>query len=129
MDGKKFSIDMACVRQVIETDSLNKTQSSSIVSNINVEFISTFNGRAVNIVRLDKELNISCKKEKSQSIFVEHDGHIVGFMVHDIDNIVYLNESDITHTSSQEDSIINGAILHDDEVIVKLNEKYIASLG
>jgi len=129
MDGKKYSIDMGCVRQVIETESLSKTQSSSIVTSEYIEFIATWNHRAINVLRLDKELVFECKKDVTQSIFIEYKKHIVAFMVHDIDNIVYLNEDEITETSSTKDSLINGAIIYNDEVIVKLNEKYIASLS
>lgn len=129
IDGKKFSIDMSYVRQVIETDSLQKTQSSSIVASDNVEFITTWNRKAVNIIRLDHELNIECKQKESQSIFIECDGHMVAFMVHDIDNIVYINKEDITKSSSSDKALVDGAILHKNEVVVKLSEKYISTLG
>jgi len=129
MDAQKYSIDMSYVRQVVETESLSKTQSSSIVSSTNTEFMSTWNSKAVNILRLDKELNLSCKKHDSQSIFIEYNNHIVAFMVHDIENIVYLNDEDITQTSSQNDNIIDGAIIYKNEVIVKLNVCYISSMG
>ncbi|MEO1954020.1 MAG: chemotaxis protein CheW [Campylobacterales bacterium] len=129
IDDKKYSINMKCVRQVIETDTLNKTQSSSIVNNDNIEFIATWSNRAVNILKLDKALNLKSKKDNSQSIFIEYDKHIVAFMVQDIDNIIYLTEDNISETSSNEETIINGAILYNNEVIVRLNEKYIASMG
>jgi len=129
IDDKKFSVDMSCVRQVVETDSLQKTQSSSIVLSDNVEFITTWNHRAVNIIRLDLELGLECKKEESQSIFIEYEGHTVAFMVHDIDNIVYINKEDITNSSLDQSTLINGAILYEGEVIVKLNEHYISTLG
>jgi len=128
MDETKYSIDMSCVRQVIETEDLAKTQSSSIVANDTVAFIATWNHRAVNVLKLDKKLGIESKKENTQSIFIEHNGHVVAFMVHDIDNIVYLNEEDITEASATKESLVNGAIVYNDEVIVKLNEKYIVSL-
>jgi chemotaxis signal transduction protein len=129
IDDKKFSVDMSCVRQVVETDSLQKTQSSSIVVSDNVEFITTWNHRAVNIIRLDLELGLECKKQESQSIFIEFEGHTVAFMVHDIDNIVYINKEDITNSSLEEKALINGAILYEGEVIVKLSEQNICSLG
>jgi len=129
MDNQKYSINMSNVRQVVETNSLNKTQSSSIVSSKNSEFISTWNNRAVNIVRIDHELCLSCKKVDSLSIFIEYDNHTVAFMVHDIDNIVYLSESDITQSCSKEDNIIDGAIIYNDEVIPKLNIKYLIAMG
>ncbi len=129
LDDKKFSIAMSCVRQVIETDSLSKTSSSSIVGSDNVEFITTWDNRAVNIIRLDLELDFECHKDASQSIFIEYNGHTVAFMVQDIDNIVYLNKEDITESSSKENTLINGAVMYKNEVIVKMNEAYISSLG
>jgi chemotaxis signal transduction protein len=83
----------------------------------------------VNILRLDKELGFECKKENTQSIFIEYKKHIVAFIVHDIDNIVYLNEEDISEASATQESLINGAIIYNNEVIVKLNAQYIASLS
>ena len=129
IDGKKFAIDMGCVRQVVETDTLQKTQSSSIVASDHVEFISTWNHKAVNIITLENELGLQAKEDDTQSIFIEYDGHVVAFIVHEVDNIVYLNEEDITSSASQKENLVNGAIMYNDEVIVKFNEKYISSLG
>lgn len=129
IDGKKFSINMHYVRQVVETETLQKTESSSIVASENVAFITTWKHRAVNIISLDKELELSVSQDSSQSIFVEYDEHTVAFMVDDIDNIVYVTDDEITKTSAQEQGIINGAIMYDGEVVVTLSEKQICSLG
>ena len=129
IDEKKFAINMNAVRQVVETDTLQKTQSASIVANNYVAFISTWNHKAINILSIEKELDLTEKTEETQSIFIEYDGHIVAFMVHEIDNIVYLNKEQITTSVSQKTDLIDGAIIYNDEVIVKLNEKYIVSLG
>ncbi|WP_457750201.1 chemotaxis protein CheW [Sulfurimonas sp.] len=127
--GKKYSIDMLHVRQVVETESLSKTQSSSIVGNKYVEFLTTWNHKAVEILRLDKELGELKKSEDSETIFIEVDGEYIAFMVDEIDNIVYLDAQDISEVVTQKESIINGAILYNKEVIFKINPKYITILG
>ena len=128
LDGRKYSIDMKCVRQVLETDSLSKTQSSSIISSEDIAFIATWNRHAVNILKLDKLLDLKDDNNDSQTIIVEYDGHLVAFMVQDIDNIVYLNRDDVSGVSSEEASLINGAIMYNSEVILTLNEAYLATL-
>jgi len=129
MDGKKYSIDMKCVRQVLETDSLIKTQSSSIVSSENVEFIATWNKHGVNILNLKNLLGLQEENNDSQTIIIEYKGHFVAFMVQDIDNIVYLDRSEVSTIASQTNSLISGAIVYDSEVIAKLNEAFLANLG
>jgi chemotaxis signal transduction protein len=129
MDAKKYSIDMKCVRQVLETDSLVKTQSSSIIASDNIEFIATWNKHAVNIIKLNNLLGLEGSDNNSQTIIIEYEGHLVSFMVEDIDNIVYLNSSEISQVASESNSLINGAIVHDNEVIVTLNAAFLANIG
>jgi len=129
IDNKKFAINMKSVRQVVETDTLPKTHSSSIAASEYVAFISTWNHKAINILSIEKQLNLTPQEEETQSIFIEYDGHIVAFMVHEVDNIVYLDEEEISKSASQKENLMNGAIIYKDEVIVTLNEKFLASLG
>jgi len=65
----------------------------------------------------------------SQTIIVENQGHFVAFMVQDIDNIVYLKESEISTMDTEGKSLIDGAVVYDDEVIVKFSEVFLASVA
>jgi len=130
IDGKKYSIEMQCVRQVLETDSLAKTQSSSIVASDDIEFIATWNKHAVNIINFKNLLNLESNNDNtSQTIIIEHDGHLVAFMVEDIDNIAYLDSGEISQIAAETNSLINGAIVYENEVIVTLNAAFLANIG
>jgi len=129
LDGKKYAIDMKCVRQVLETDSLTKTQSSSMVLSRDIAFIATWNRHAVNILKLDSLLDLEEENNNSQTIIIESNGHLVAFMVQDIDNIVYLDRDDVSCVAGEQQSLIKGAIIYNSEVIVTLNEAFLATLG
>ena len=122
MDGRKFSLDMECVRQVVEREEL-ATSKAPVGDDDAVVFITTWNGKAVSVVSLNKHLQLQNQND-NQVIFVESDGTIKAFLVEDIDNIAYIKNQNISQTD-EFDAIIDGAVLHEDEVIVKLNEKYI----
>jgi len=65
----------------------------------------------------------------TQTIIIEHNGHLVAFMVQDIDNIVYLDKSDVSHISTDKPSLISGAIVYDSEVIATINPAFLATLA
>jgi chemotaxis signal transduction protein len=128
LDETKYSINMESVRHVLETDSLVKTQSSSMVTNSNIEFIATWNGHAINILNMKNLLKLE-GENSSQTIIIESGGHLVAFMVQDIDNIVYLKRSEVSSMNTDGKSLIDGAIVYNSEVIVKLSEAYLASMA
>lgn len=125
---KEFAIDMRCVRHVIETQELPKTDSSGIVPNENISFLTTWNGHAVSIVNLSKILGIDQFEElHSQTIFVESDDKIGAFMVSDVEDIYYLKESNIQLLASKE-SVVDGSIILQNRVVMTLNPHYITKL-
>jgi len=129
LDGKKYSIEMKYVRQVLESDSLVKTQSSSIVSNQDVACLATWNRHPVAVLKLDNRLDLHSEDNDMQTIIIEYKEQLVAFMVQDIDNIVYLGSSEISRVRSEKEALINGAIVYNNEVIVTLNPAYLVQLG
>jgi len=128
VENKKYSISMKHIRQVVESETLAKTHSSAIAANEYIEFLATWNHKAISVIKLDSFLNIQTQIETAQIIFVEYDKTTVAFLVDDIDNIVYLDKKSISNIESSKDEIISGAIIYKDEVIVKFNEKFLTGL-
>ena len=128
IDHKKYSIAMGSVRQVVESDAISKTHSSAIGQEEDVVYLATWNHHAINVFKLDNMLQTTTKEEDTQIIFIESDGKYGAFLVDDIENIVYLKESAVSHVMCKEQNIISGAILYEDEVIAKINENYLIGL-
>ncbi len=128
IDGKKYSISMDHVRQVLESETLAKTHSSAIAANDYIEFLATWNHQAVSVIKLDSFLGVQTQLDMAQIIFVEYDKKIVAFLVDNIDNIVYLDKKSVSNVQTQQNDIISGAIVYEDEVIVKFNEKFLTEV-
>lgn len=128
IDKKAYSISMQNVRQVIESETLAKTNSSAIAAKEYIKFLTTWNHQAVSVIKLDTFLHVNTKETATQIIFVESDKKIMAFLVDDIDNIVYLDKSAVSEIKCNHTEIISGAIMYNDEVIVTLNEKFLAGL-
>ena len=127
---RKFCVDMAYVRQVIEIESLAKTQSFTIGGVEDRDFLATWNSRAVSVFNISRLLGVEAKNgDDDQTIFVEYDSRMVAFIVQDIDDIVYLSKDMINDAKTQKEALVGGAILYNDEIIVKINAKYLCSLG
>ncbi len=126
--GKKFCISMKYVRQVVDSESLNKTDSSSIIKNPNVSFIATWNHQAIEVLDLKNILNISSSRSDFETIFIEIDKNCIGFMVDEIENIAYLEKNQVS-IANDDKNIIGGAIIYKDEPILSLNEKFLINLG
>jgi chemotaxis signal transduction protein len=130
LSSKKYSIPMACIRQVIETESLAKTQSSSIINHEAIEFLATWNSHAVAVFSMAKLIGLQEElQEDSQTIFIENDGHHVAIIVDEIDDIVYLSEENINRVQVQKEAVVGGAVVYNDEVIVRINEHFLSALG
>ena len=126
MDGKRYSIDMECVRQVIESEELATTK-APVGSVKEIEYITTWNHKAVSVLSLKPFLDLE-KENNNQVIFIEAKGVTKAFLVEEIDNIAYIDKKDVSQAKDC-DSIINGAIVYNDEVIVTLNENFIVNIG
>ena len=130
INEQQYGVDMTVVRQVSENSSLSKTDSSAISSKEYIEFITTFAHHGVNVINIatllgDKSQNSS---DDMQSIFIEKEGHFVAFIVDDVENIVYLNQEEISYTDTK-DTIIGGAIIVKNSIVPLVNTDYILSLG
>ncbi len=128
IETKKYSIAMKAVRQVVESDAISKTQSSALGKERDIAYLTTWNKHALSILKLDNMLQVTTKKEDTQIIFIESDGCYGAFLVDEIENIVYLDTSEISQITSKEESIISGAILYEEEVIAKINEKFLVGV-
>jgi len=128
IENKKYSISMKHVRQVVESETLAKTHSSTIAANEYIEFLATWNHQAISVIKLDTFLGVQTQLDTAQIIFVEYDKKTVAFLVDDIDNIIYLDKKSVNDIESQKDDIISGAIIYQDEVIVKFNEKFLTGV-
>jgi len=126
IEKQKYAIDMSYVRQVMESDSITKTNSSAIGAKEHVAYIATWNHRAVQVLKLDNFLKSSVNKEHNEIIFLEIGDYFVAFLVDEIDSIVHLNKSAISKMREEaNDDIISGAILYKDEVIVQINSNFL----
>jgi len=126
IDKQKYALNMKYVRQVVESDSVSKTNSSAVGAKEFVAFIATWNRHAVQVLCLDTFLHNKVKENENEILFLEVDGHFIAFLVDEIDNIVYLHNSAVSEIDESE--IISGAIVYQDEVIVQMNADFLASV-
>ncbi len=121
---KRFAIDMQYVRQVVESDLLAKTESSSIISSPDIRFITTWNKHAVSVADISTKLGVRDAKKLEQTLFLSFDNKIVAFLIDDVDDIVYIKADSVKHVDNS-DSIVGGALMVDGDVVIKLNERYL----
>jgi chemotaxis signal transduction protein len=128
IQNKRFAIDMKSVRQVVETEMLSKTESSSIIANSHIKFITTWNKMAISVADISHLVGVEeFDVENSQTLFIQNEDHHLAFLVDEVEDIVYLSDHEVK-TASQNDSIIGGAVLVDDDVLVKINEHFLVSM-
>ena len=126
--NKRFAIDMKSVRQVVETEMLSKTESSSIIANSHIKFITTWNKMAISVADISHLVGVEeFDVENSQTLFIQNEDHHLAFLVDEVEDIVYLSDHEVKK-ASQNDSIIGGAVLVDDDVLVKINEHFLVSM-
>jgi chemotaxis signal transduction protein len=127
MGDEKFAISMEVVRQVTESELLSKTDSSSIISDERIKFITTWNKTAVSVADISSYFGIMFCEENTQTIFIEADGKSAAFLVSDVDDIVYLRNDEVKRV--QEDgSIMGGSVVVDNEVLMCINEKFLLGI-
>ena len=127
IDNEKFSISMQYVRQVVESDSIVKTNASAIGAKKNVAFLTTWNRHAIEVLNLDTYLKNSVNQRDNEIIFIEVNGRFIAFLVDSIENIVYLETSAISNM--KEGDIFSGAIVYENDVIVQLNAEYLVDVS
>jgi purine-binding chemotaxis protein CheW len=125
---KQFAIDMRSVGQVVETEMLSKTESSSIISNSSIKFITTWNKAAVSVADISKLLGIEAFDiEGSQTIFIEYKQQHIAFLVDEVDDIVYIKEDAVKKTSDA-DGIIAGVVVSQERFFITINENFLVSM-
>jgi len=125
---KRFAIDMKSVRQVVETEILSKTESSSIIANSDIKFITTWNKMAVSVADISHLVGIeNFDPQESQTLFIQRKEHYMAFLVDEVEDIIYLSEHEVKKVS-ESDSIIGGAVLVEDDLLVKINEEFLVTL-
>jgi len=126
--NEHYGIDMRFVRHVTEVQELAKTEASSLVNNSVVKFLATWNHMAIAVLDvaqlLEKELH---NPKDAQVIFIEKDKEFVGFLVDEVEDIVYLNDEAIHKDETNENTIIDGAIVYENKAIATLNENFLVS--
>ncbi len=128
MQERRFAIDMKNVRQVVETEMLSKTESSSIIANSNIKFITTWNKMAVSVADISALVGVdNIDIENSQTIFISDGKYHMAFLIDEVEDIIYLQPGDIK-SSSENESIIGGAVLVDDDFLVTINEHFLVSM-
>jgi len=127
---KRFAVALDNVRQVLETTRLSKTGSSAIFDDIeHIVFLATWNHRAVQILRLDGWIDTSCRpEEETLTIFLEKEKSAVGFLVDEIEDILFIQPPFISRSEST-DTLLSGAILDKKQVIPAINENFLIQLG
>ncbi len=124
----QFALSLEQIRRVVETDTLPKTKSSSIIMGKNTKFISTWNKRAVAIISLEHFLNLKNKKSDTQAIFVEADNKIAAFVADEINDIIMIDKKRVNSSKENSDKIISGAIIYKDTPIPIINTKNIVTM-
>ena len=129
IEDKKYTIPMEHIRQVVEIDELAKTHSSAIGAKNYVEFIATWQQQAISIIKLDSFLHITTRENDIQVIVIEKNNKYVAIIVNNIENIIYINQTNISQVNDDVNSIFSGAVLHDEETIAILNSNYLIQLA
>ena len=128
IENKNFCIEMDCVRKVAQSDDLHKTNSSAFSTSDSVDFITSWDNKAISVMNLDKFLNVTSKKEDSQVIFVEVENKLNAFIVDDIKDIIIIDKNDI-NVSNDNGALIKGAVIFKNKALAVLNEKILITLG
>jgi chemotaxis signal transduction protein len=119
--GKELALNMENVRQVFETEDLARTTSSLISSDSHVEFITSWNHHAVEVVKIHDALEIDADGSLlSHTVIIEDDDHkFKGILVDTMNDIEYVNDEDIVVGDTG--AIIDGAVIAKEQIIPKLN--------
>ncbi len=125
---KRFCIEMAHLRQVIETKDLVKTKTFSVDVKEQRDYLATWSSHTVNVFDLGRVLETPLEKEDTQTLFIEYDNKFVALVVDEIEDIVYISQEDINETKDTH-SLFGGAIVYNDEVIIKIDGRYFCCLG
>ena len=128
IDSQKYTIPMENVRQVVEIDSLAKTHSSAVGATDYIEFLATWNNHAVSVLKLDHFLHVQTQNTDTQVIFIENNKKLIAFLVDNIENIVYVNQEDVSQIDNNENFIISGTVSLNEEILVTLNPLFLTNL-
>ena len=124
INNKEFALDMNHIRQVIQVHDIAKTKSSALgVESQAVEFIAQWNRKAVDVIKLDKYLNLKTI-DNGEVIMMEYNEKTRGILVDFIDDIYYAEPKDVTHSNTDQ-TLLDGALFKEDKIIPKLNLKKI----
>ncbi len=126
--NRHFCIEMEHVRYVAETDTLTKTQSSSVIAG-NTTFITTWNHHAVNVISLENTLHLKADTNNTQTIFTETDGRYMAFIVDEIDDIIAVEAENVSMSVDPDVSVIKGAIIQNNQAIAILNNRKLFTIG
>jgi chemotaxis signal transduction protein len=128
LSDKKFTIDMRSVGQVVETEMLSRTDSSSIIANKDIKFITTWNKAAVSVADISGLLGIDdFDLEGSQTIFIHYKDKHCAFLVDEVEDIIYVHDHEVKETL-QKESIVGGAVLSQESLFVKINEEFLITM-